>query len=437
MASVQSEAQRRRGLWVVAICFTAVVFDGYDLIVYGATLPSILAYEEWHMTPVLAGVIGSYALAGMLVGTLLCGLVTDLIGRRRMMLASIVWFSLFMGACAVAPNAQVFGLFRLLAGIGLGGVLPTAVALTVEFAPKDRRNFFNAMTCSGYSIGAILASLLAIALVQDYGFRVMYAIGTLPLVLLVPLAWKVLPESVEYLAAKGKTAEAHKVAERFGLPVSESATDPDTRTTAKGVLRLFRPPYVALLMVFAVACLIGQLLTYGLNTWLPQIMRTAGYPLGPALQFLVALSLGAIVGALVLSALADRVGGRIVLIGGFAIAVVSLLLMSMNPPTAALYLAVALAGVGANGTMVVLNGYAATQFAADVRASALGVMMGIGKLGAVLGPLVGGWVMAANVGVEWSFYAFLLPAAVGVVTMFFDRGAPRTSEAVREPVVEK
>jgi AAHS family benzoate transporter-like MFS transporter len=87
--------------------------------------------------------------------------------------------------------------------------------------------------------------------------------------------------------------------------------------------------------------------------------------------------------------------------------------------------------------MVVLNGYAATQFAADVRASALGVMMGIGKLGAVLGPLVGGWVMAANVGVEWSFYAFLLPAAVGVVTMFFDRRARMTSEAAREPVVKR
>lgn len=436
MTSMRTEAQRQRGRWVVAICFTAVVFDGYDLIVYGATLPSILAYKQWHMTPLLAGAIGSYAMVGMLVGTLLCGIITDLIGRRRMVLASIAWFSLFMGACAIAPDAQVFGAFRLLAGIGLGGVLPTAVALTVEFAPKDRRNFFNAMTCSGYSIGAIIASLLAIALLQDYGFRVMYAIGMLPLVLMVPLAWKILPESVEYLMAKGRTDEARRVAERFGLPVTMSASEPKGPTTAKGVFRLFRPPYVALLMVFAMACLIGQMLTYGLNTWLPQIMRTAGYPLGSALQFLVALSLGAIVGALVLSTVADRIGGRIVLIGGFLTAVLSLLLMSMNPPTAVLYLAVALAGVGANGTMVVLNGYAATRFAADVRASALGVMMGIGKLGAVLGPLAGGWVMAAHMGVEWSFYVFLIPAAVGVVVMFFDRGARTQPGTVREQAVQ-
>lgn len=417
--------QQRGSLLVVALCFVTVVFDGYDLIVYGATVPSLLSYQAWGMTAIEAGVIGSFALAGMLVGALLSGVITDVLGRRRMMLVSITWFSLFMGGCALAPTADLFGLCRLLAGIGLGGVLPTAVALTVEFAPPTRRNFYNAIMNSGYSVGAIVASLLAIALLEPFGFRLLYAIGAVPLLIVVPVAWLWLPESPAYLMAKGRVDEAVRIARRFGLPdpaiPNGTAGAATSRAGGTALRRLFRPPHLRLLLAFSAACLIGQLLTYGLNTWLPQIMRGAGYPLGSALQFLLALSVGAIVGALVLSILADRIGGKPVTIAGFMMAVVSLVLMSMNPPTAVLYLAVALAGVGANGTMVVLNGYSATRFPAEVRASALGTMMGIGKLGGVLGPLVGGWVMAAGLGMAWSFYVFLVPAVIGVIAMLFDR----------------
>lgn len=430
--------QQRGSLLVVALCFVTVVFDGYDLIVYGATVPSLLSYQEWGLTVVEAGVIGSFALAGMLIGALLSGVITDVLGRRRMMLVSVAWFSLFMGGCALAPSSEVFGLCRLLAGLGLGGVLPTAVALTVEFAPPTRRNLYNAIMNSGYSVGAILASVLAIVLLEPLGFRMMYAIGAVPLLIVVPLAWLWLPESPAYLAAKGRSDEAARVARRFGLPdpgVSNRTAGVAAPRGGRAALRqLFRPPHLRLLLAFAAACLIGQLLTYGLNTWLPQIMRVAGYPLGSALQFLLALSVGAILGALVLSTLADRFGGKPITIAGFVIAVVSLLLMSVNPPTAVLYLAVALAGVGANGTMVVLNGYSATRFPTEVRASALGMMMGIGKLGGVLGPLVGGWVMAAGLGMAWSFYVFLVPAALGVVAMLFDRTRGREPSSVGEAI---
>lgn len=407
----------KRRLLVVAVCFAAVVFDGYDLVVYGATVPSLLDYRPWHMDPGMAGAIGSYALAGMLVGALLSGVVTDLIGRRRMMLASVSLFSVFMGACAVAPSPELFGVFRALAGIGLGGVLPTAVALTVEFAPTNRRNVTIALMNSGYSVGAILASVLAIALLRPAGFGVLYAIGAVPLVILVPVAWRWMPESPAYLAAKGDWEQARSLAERFGLPEPQTAETPQHG----GVRKLFRTPHLGLLLAFSVACLVGQILCYGLNTWLPEIMRNAGYPLGSSLQLLLALSMGAIVGALVLCAFADRVGGKPILILGFCIAVVSLLLLSTDPPRWLLYVGVALAGVGSNGTMIVLNGYSATRFDADVRGSALGTMMGIGKVGGVLAPLIGGWVVGAGLGMSWSFYVFVIPAAIGVLAVLFDR----------------
>ena len=145
------------------------MFDGYDLIVYGSVVPSLLAEPGWNLGPAQAGAIGSYALIGMLVGALGAGAVTDVIGRRRIMLIGITWFSLMMILCAFAPTPGVFGLLRFLAGLGLGEVMPSAIALTVEFAPRDRRQLYNALMFVGYSVGGVLAAVLALALVADHG----------------------------------------------------------------------------------------------------------------------------------------------------------------------------------------------------------------------------------------------------------------------------
>lgn len=434
---MMSSSRRGKNLLVVAVCFTALIVDGYDLIVFGTTVPSLLAYHEWDVSEAELGVIGSVAMIGMLLGALLSGAVTDLIGRKRMLLACVASFSAFMGICAISPGPELFAVCRFLSGLGLGGVLPTAIALTVEFAPPRWRNFSNALMSSGYSVGAIIASTLAIVLLEPAGFRVMYAIGLAPLLLVVPIAWRWLPESPAYLAAKGKTAEAAEIAARFGVGIEVDAQQRPIHRGPSRLRGLFDRSNSRRLLVYATACFVVQLLTYGLNTWLPQIMRTAGYPLGSSLQFLVVLSIGAIFGTLVLAACADRIGGRALVITGFSIAVVALLLLSIGPSTAVLFLAVALAGVGANGTGMVLNSYTATRFDPKVRGSALGTVIGVGKIGAVVGPLVGGWILAAQLSVAWSFYAFLIPAVLGVVAMLFDHRGVRDSGQVHGSLAAK
>ena len=141
-ASVATEGSQR--FVVLGLCFATIVFDGYDLIVYGSVVPKLLEYEPWGLTPQRVGNIGSLALAGMLIGALAVGALTDLIGRRKVLLGCLVWFSLAMGACALAPSAGLFAVGRFLAGLGLGGVMPTTVALTVEYAPADRHHRYNA-----------------------------------------------------------------------------------------------------------------------------------------------------------------------------------------------------------------------------------------------------------------------------------------------------
>lgn len=426
-------APPRRPAFVVLICFVSIVFDGYDLVVYGTTIPSILAYEEWGVTPEQAGAIGSYALMGMLIGTLTVGAITDILGRRKIMLISIAWFSAAMGLSALSTSPEMLGFLRFVAGLGLGGVVPTAIALTVEYSPKDRRQLNNALMYSGYFIGGILTALVGLSLLPHVDFRAMYAIGALPLVLVLPVAWRYLPESVAFLVARGRHDEARSLADQYGLAIDDVVPSvapeqavpeqavpkqavPKQNGTDRlaGIRTIFRRNYLLATLLFAAASFCGLLLVYGLNTWLPNIMRTAGFALGSSLMFLLALNIGGIIGTIAASRLADRVGIKPVAVGAFAAATLSILLLSVNFPLALLILCVAVAGFG-TGAQILVNGYVAVHYPASSRATALGWSLGIGRIGAILGPILGGLVAGSALGYQWNFYLFAVFALLGAV----------------------
>jgi AAHS family benzoate transporter-like MFS transporter len=418
LASDRPAPPRRSPAFVVLICFVSIVFDGYDLVVYGATIPPILAYQEWAVTPEQAGAIGSYALMGMLIGTLTVGAITDILGRRKIMLFSITWFSAAMGLSALSTSPEMLGVLRFVAGLGLGGVVPTAIALTVEYSPKDRRQLNNALMYSGYFVGGLLTALIGLLVLPHVDFRVMYAIGALPLVLVLPIAWRYLPESVAFLVARGRHDEARTLADQYGLEIDDivpsvAASQNDTDRLA-GIRTLFRRTYLLATLLFAAASFCGLLLVYGLNTWLPNIMRTAGYALSSSLLFVLALNIGGIVGTIAASRLADRIGIKPVAVGAFGAATLSILLLSVNFPLALLILCVAVAGFG-TGAQILVNGYVAVHYPASSRATALGWSLGIGRIGAILGPILGGLVAGSALGYQWNFYLFAVFALLGAL----------------------
>lgn len=433
----QTASRSRSELMVLGLCFMVIVFDGYDLIVYGAAVPALLQYEPWALTPAQAGVIGSYALIGMLIGALLAGALTDVFGRRKILLVSVSWFSVSMALCAMAPSAELFGLFRLLGGLGLGGVMPTAIALTAEYSAAHRRSMNNALMFSGYPVGGILAALLALALLPEFGFRAMFWVGALPLVTVVPLLWKYLPESVSYLLAKGRTAEAGKVAAGLGVRLSDLPEAPARAAARTSVAALFSRQYALPAILFAVTSFFGLLLVYGLNIWLPQIMKTAGYPLSSSLLFLVMMNAGAVVGSILVAPVGDRFGMKPVTLVAFLAAAVSIYLLSTPTVAPVMYALVAIAGFGTIGTQIMVNAYVAIHFPAEVRATALGFTLGIGRLGAIVGPTFGGLLLAADLDTAWNFYAFAIPALVGallVLTLPRRKPAPSVSpEPVTQP----
>ncbi|WP_433465783.1 MFS transporter [Spirillospora sp. CA-128828] len=435
MSPPPARTTRRTELTVTALCFAVIVFDGYDLIIYGATLPGLLEYRDWGLTKTEAGAIGSYALIGMLVGALVAGTVTDLIGRRKVMMIGVAWFSLAMIGCALAPSPTWFGLFRMIAGLGLGGVMPTAVALTAEHSRADRRSLNNAIMFSGYSVGGVLAAVLTMNLMPEYGFRVMYWTAAAPL-LLVPVLWRLLPESESFLAARGRHEKPKRADLGWGddpphppeeLAGSEGPAVPPRRL---GVTALFERRHLMPTLLFALTSFLGLLLVYGLNTWLPQIMKSAGFPLSSSLLFLVVMNAGAVVGTVLVAPLGDRLGMKPVTASAFLTAAVSITLLSFATAEPLMYVLVAVAGFGTVGTQIMINAYVAMHFPAEIRATALGWTLGIGRLGAILGPTFGGYLLAADIDVSWNFYAFAIPATLGVALVLFLPAKEKAAGAV-------
>ena len=201
------DARRRRTVvWVVGLATFGLIFDGYDLVVYGTVVSTFLRdpSQIGAVSPEGAGALGSYALIGVLVGALIAGTVGDIIGRRKVMLTAYAWFAIGMGLTALTSTTTMFGLLRFLTGLGVGALVATTGALVAEYAPPGKKNLANAITYSGVPVGSLLAALLAIVLLDLIGWRGMFWIGALPLVTLLPLAFFKMPESVAWLAATGR-----------------------------------------------------------------------------------------------------------------------------------------------------------------------------------------------------------------------------------------
>ena len=423
--------------WVAALCWVAVALDGFDLVVLGAVTPSLLEYEPWGLTPPEVGTIASYGLFGMLIGALSIGTLADVIGRRKAIIISVVSFSVFTAALAAAPSPEVFGVFRFLAGLGLGGLIPTAATLVSEYANSSRGSSSITFMMTGYHVGGVLTALLAIPILPALGWRAMFVVGALPALVLVPLMLKNLPESPSFLVAHDRRAEADELAARYGITLApEEVREVREEESASeggrfGALKtLFSSGYVRGTLAFWIASFMGLLLVYGLNQWLPQIMREAGYALGAALAFLLVLNLGAVIGLLIAGPVADRYGSKVACAGWFALAAVFLFLLSVPLPLPLTYLAVLVTGIFVFSAQVLLYAYVSKHYPTSGRGTAIGWAAGIGRLGAICGPLFGGLLLGAGLAVPWGFYAFALVGLLGAVFIAIVPKSP--AEEVKE-----
>jgi AAHS family benzoate transporter-like MFS transporter len=421
-------------LLVVGLCWLAVLFDGLDMFIYGSVLPHLLETGTFGLTADQAGDLGSYATFGMLVGALVAGTIADRVGRKKLMVSCVILFSLASGVCALADSVTVFGLGRTLAGVGLGGLLPTAISMVSDYAPRGRAALVIGLLMTAHHAGGILSAYVAKWLVDPVGWRAAFWVCVVPL-LFAPVLARFLPESLSFLVAKGRAEEARALAERYDVevPVARTGGAGDRWTN---LANLFRGNEWIQTLLYWVASFGGLLLVYGVATWLPTLMRAEGYELGSALSFVVVFNLGGIVGMLVAGRAADRFGAPRISALWFALTAAGVFLLSVHMPMTVTMIVVFLTGVFLNSAQTMIYATVSIRSDADNRATAVGWTSGMGRFGAVFGPWLGGQLLASGNG-DRGFTAF---AVAGLSSMVFIgvaalRGSKRTPTGREQELV--
>ena len=403
-------------------CTLIIIFDGYDLVIYGVVLPILM--QQWQLDPVTAGALGSTALFGMMIGAMLLGTLSDRFGRKKMIVLCIVLFSGFTALNGFAQTPLQFGVMRFIAGLGIGGVMPNVVALMSEYSPRRIRSTLVAVMFSGYAIGGILSAVLGIWIVPQFGWQVMFYLAVIPL-LLLPLIWTQLPDSVAFLVRQGKIAEARKVlAALTGKPLPDDAelAVHQPQKTEQSLAALFSNNRALSTLMFFQAFFMCLLMVYGLGSWLPKLMTMAGYGFGSSLMFLLFLNIGGIIGAIGGGWLSDRFHPRPVLMLFFTLAAVSLALLGFKSHVAVLYFLVTVAGATTIGSQILLYAYVAQFYPTAIRSTALGWSSGVGRIGAILGPVLGGALLAMQLSHQMNFLAFVVPGALAVIAIMLTAG---------------
>lgn len=404
--------------FVAPLCWAAIILDGFDLVVLGALIPTLTDASSgtpW-MTTAQATFISTIGLVGMTLGALAIGTATDIIGRRKALIGAVAAFSVMTLLCGFAQGPVSLGLFRFLAGVGLGGCLPTAIALVTEFSRRGSAGKASTTMMTGYHIGAVATALLGLILLQNLGWRSMFFAGAIPGLALLPIMLRELPESPSFLLAKGRSEAARRVSDHYGIQVETPALD----TTAKAEVPLrvlMSPTFLRNSLSIWVTSFCGLLLVYALNTWLPKLMVQADYGLKQGLWFLLLLNAGAVCGLLVAGRVGDRIGLRLGAILWFLGGAVFLALLSVRMPIGLLYVMVFLTGCFVFSAQVLVYAFTAASHPPQVRATAVGMSAGVGRVGAIVGPLLGGLLIGMGIGHPWGFYIFAVVGLFGALAL--------------------
>lgn len=419
--TVVDEAKFTPFHWSVLIwCLLIIIFDGYDLVIYGVALPLLM--QEWGLSAVQAGLLASTALFGMMFGAMSFGTLSDKLGRKKTIMICVAIFSGFTFLGAFASSPVEFGILRFVAGLGIGGVMPNVVALMTEYAPKRIRSTLVAVMFSGYAIGGMASALLGAWLVADHGWKIMFFIAGIPFVAL-PIIWKFLPESLMFLTKKGETAQVAEIVQKIS---PEQKLNAETRFVLNDVIAGDEAPLRALFqqgrmfstLMFWVAFFMCLLMVYALGSWLPKLMIQAGYSLGASMLFLFALNIGGMVGAIGGGALADRFHLKPVLSIMFTVGALALILLGFNSPQAVLYTLIAVAGAATIGSQILLYTFVAQFYPTAVRSTGMGWASGIGRIGAIVGPILTGALLTLQLPHQMNFLVIAIPGIIAALAVF-------------------
>ena len=396
----------------ILLCGLVLLLDGFDTQAMGFLVPPIA--EELGLPLSAFGTVLSAGLFGLMLGAMSSGPIADRWGRRWAIIVSSVVFGTFSLVTPQADSISELVTLRFLTGLGLGGAMPNVVALASEYAPKRLQPILVTVIFAGMGGGAVLASLVGGALIPIWGWRsVFYVGGILPIALALLLV-KVLPESVRFLTARGGDprrvdAIIRRIApDLAGVPMSAPAP---SRHTGIAVTHLFTEGRTAGTLLLWVPFFMNLLILYFILSWLPSLLRQAGMPISAGITAVLSFSIGGIAGTIVQGPLMKTVGVFPAIVGEFLASLALVVLASVIFANFQVMMAVTfILGITVQGAQAGINALSAMYYPTVIRSTGVGWALGIGRVGSIIGPIIGGIMLSRQWTPQQIFMAGAIPA---------------------------
>lgn len=422
--AVDNGAMNRFQWTAIGICIVLNMIDGFDVLVMAFTAASVSA--EWSLSGSEVGMLLSAGLFGMAGGSLFIAPWADRFGRRPLILFCLALSGISMIVAAYSQSPTQLGLLRMITGLGIGGILASSNVIASEYSNKRWRGLAVSLQSTGYALGATFGGMIAIYLLGQFGWRSVFLFGGLATFAAIPLTIVCLPESIDFLISRRPAdalARINKLAARLGqAPLgSMPAANTNAQPTGGTFKRLFAPDLLASTLLLWLAFFLVMFGFYFVMSWTPKLLVSAGLSTEQGVTGGVLLSVGGIFGATLLGLASARFKlHHILALFMIVTAILLAIFVGTTSNLTAAFVVGALIGLFANGCVAGLYATSPLVYDASVRATGVGWGIGIGRIGAILSPLVAGHLIDANWHPNQLYlaYAVVFIAAACVVLMF-------------------
>jgi len=424
---------------VFALCSLAVFVEGFDTQAIGYVAPVLS--KAWALRPGALGPVFAAGLIGLLSGSLLIAPLADLFGRKPIILWSTFSFGFLTLVTPLAESLSSLLVLRFLTGLGLGGAMANAISLCAEYAPERRCASIVAIMFCGFSLGSAFGGLIAANLLSSHGWQAVFFAGGVLTLVLLPVFWGFLPESVRFLALRG--TEERRVARilaridhRFDEVQAIHLLTEETRTPGISVRYLFRDGRGAVTMLLWVIFFMGLLDLYWLAFWLPTTINAMGIAVDLAVIATALMQIGGITGALILGPVVDRFGPYVVLPLAYLLAAVCIVGISYAGGSVLVTMVTVFgAGFGIVGSQNCNNAFAAKFYPTAIRSTGVGWANAIGRSGSIIGPTIGGILLTQGMDIRNIFIASAAPALCACMA-YLTMGWWKTGAGAARPRLE-
>jgi AAHS family 4-hydroxybenzoate transporter-like MFS transporter len=376
-------------LRVAAICLLAQTFDGYDLSSISMAAPALS--QAWHLPGAAFASTFVMSSVGIMAGALASGPIGDRIGRKPVLLASLALLVVSSLACIVATTVPMLAALRFVTGMGIGTLMPATVALTCDYLPERRRASIIMVVFTGAPLGGFLGGQLVAQLLPLYGWQVIFAIGGVLPLLLIPVVLFWLPESPRFLLKQGHLTPRTKVLlQRLDIDPAQTGHVVDV-ATSNPVALLFRDGLAATTMLVWILYFCNLISMYLIGYWMPTVLHMSGLSPADAVFAASLRDAGPLLSIFLMAPLSQRFSPQVVLAFSLAAGIVAIGAVGLAElPYLPLLATIFLIGCCTTGSMTVINGMTAALYPARVRNTGMGWALGVGRLGGIGGPWLGG-----------------------------------------------